>query len=93
MARRFGEIDFTIKHSPYPQLPLEVALVEASQSRRRSPPRSRPVLSGLSSIQFRSDRPPLGTSHVAARPGSLPSTIREMRRRSHPEPTTLNRRR
>ena len=29
LARRFGEIDFTIKHSPYPQLPLEVALVEA----------------------------------------------------------------
>jgi DNA polymerase-3 subunit gamma/tau len=29
-ARRFGEIDFTIKHSPYPQLPLEVALVEAT---------------------------------------------------------------
>jgi hypothetical protein len=28
-ARRFGEIDFTIKHAPYPQLPLEVALVEA----------------------------------------------------------------
>ena len=29
LARRFGEIDFTIKHAPYPQLPLEVALVEA----------------------------------------------------------------
>ena len=29
MARRFGEIDFSIKHAPYPQLPLEVALVEA----------------------------------------------------------------
>jgi DNA polymerase III subunit gamma/tau len=30
MARRFGEIDFSIKHAPYPQLPLEVALVEAT---------------------------------------------------------------
>jgi hypothetical protein len=30
LAHRFGEIDFTIKHSPYPQLPLEVALVEAA---------------------------------------------------------------
>src|SRR5215208_5123988 len=29
LARQFGEIDFTIKHAPYPQLPLEVALVEA----------------------------------------------------------------
>jgi DNA polymerase-3 subunit gamma/tau len=29
-ARRFSEIDFAIKHSPYPQLPLEVALVEAA---------------------------------------------------------------
>jgi DNA polymerase-3 subunit gamma/tau len=30
LARRFGEIDFNIKHAPYPQLPLEVALVEAT---------------------------------------------------------------
>jgi DNA polymerase-3 subunit gamma/tau len=30
LARRFGEIDFTIKHAPYPQLPLEIALVEAT---------------------------------------------------------------
>jgi DNA polymerase-3 subunit gamma/tau len=29
LARRFGEIDFAIKHAPYPQLPLEVAIVEA----------------------------------------------------------------
>jgi DNA polymerase-3 subunit gamma/tau len=29
LARRFGEIDFAIKHAPFPQLPLEVALVEA----------------------------------------------------------------
>ncbi len=30
IARRFGEIDFRIKHSPFPQLPLEVAIVEAT---------------------------------------------------------------
>ncbi len=29
-ARRFSEIDFSIKHSPFPQLPLEVAVVEAA---------------------------------------------------------------
>jgi DNA polymerase-3 subunit gamma/tau len=30
LARRFGEIDFSIKHAPFPQLPLEIALVEAA---------------------------------------------------------------
>ena len=30
LARRFGAIDFSIKHAPYPQLPLEIALVEAA---------------------------------------------------------------
>ncbi len=30
LALRFSEIDFSIKHSPYPQLPLEVAVVEAA---------------------------------------------------------------
>ena len=30
LARRFGEIDFSIKHAPFPQLPLEVALVEST---------------------------------------------------------------
>lgn len=28
MARRFSEIDFSIRHSPYPNLPLEIAIVE-----------------------------------------------------------------
>jgi DNA polymerase III gamma/tau subunit len=31
-ARRFSEIDFSIKHSPLPQLPLEVAVVEATSA-------------------------------------------------------------
>src|SRR5918995_1037783 len=44
LARRFGEIDFTIKHSPYPQLPLEVALVEAAATSALDPdPKSRPT--------------------------------------------------
>ncbi len=30
LARRFNDIDFSIKHSPYPQLPLEIALVEST---------------------------------------------------------------
>ncbi|HET7092350.1 MAG TPA: DNA polymerase III subunit gamma/tau, partial [Thermomicrobiales bacterium] len=29
LARRFSEIDYRIKHAPYGQLPLEIALVEA----------------------------------------------------------------
>jgi DNA polymerase-3 subunit gamma/tau len=32
LTRRFSEIDFSIKHSPLPQLPLEIALVEAATS-------------------------------------------------------------
>lgn len=28
VAQRFSDIDFTIKHSPFPQLPLEIAIVE-----------------------------------------------------------------
>ena len=29
LARQFGEIDFSIRHAPYPALPLEVAVVDA----------------------------------------------------------------
>ncbi|MFN8664016.1 MAG: DNA polymerase III subunit gamma/tau [Thermomicrobiales bacterium] len=31
-AQRFAEIDFNIKHSPFPQLPLEIAIVSATTS-------------------------------------------------------------
>ena len=31
-AQRFAEIDFNIKHSPFPQLPLEIAIVGATTS-------------------------------------------------------------
>jgi DNA polymerase-3 subunit gamma/tau len=40
MARRFGEIDFSIKHAPFPQLPLEVALVDAVAIAGTNPIRS-----------------------------------------------------
>ena len=42
LARRFGEIDFTIKHAPYPQLPLEVALVQAAAA--ATPDRVEPAI-------------------------------------------------
>ena len=95
LARRFGEIDFTIKHAPYPQLPLEVALVEAvaiatSESDPRPRSGERPV------EQSRSDL----AASTSARPTSLrdrvrsPSTIREMpapesSRTDHAEPATI----
>ena len=47
LARRFGEIDFSIKHSPLPQLPLEIAIVEsaapAEQAERPRPRQVEPV--------------------------------------------------
>src|SRR5215211_349091 len=95
LARRFGEIDFTIKHAPYPQLPLEVALVEAvaiatSESDPRPRSSERPV------EQSRSDL----AACTSARPTSLrdrvrsPSTIREMpapesARSDHAKPATI----
>ena len=47
LAKRFGEIDFTIKHAPFPQLPLEVAIVEstvvpATEESGEVPARGRP---------------------------------------------------
>ena len=40
LARRFGEIDFSIKHAPFPQLPLEVALVESAAAPALEPSRT-----------------------------------------------------
>src|SRR5215204_6000443 len=79
LARQFGEIDFTIKHAPYPQLPLEVALVEAVAT---AAPGSgeKSAASEQSAQKLRSD-PPASTS---TRPTSLrdrvrsPSAIREV---------------
>jgi DNA polymerase-3 subunit gamma/tau len=73
-ARRFGEIDFTMKHAPFPQLPLEIALVEATAQTGPSAP------SEASSQATRETPRP----EPAARPMSLrdrvraPSAIREL---------------
>ncbi len=40
LARRFGELDFSIRHAPYPALPLEVAVVEACLSDTAAPRRN-----------------------------------------------------
>jgi DNA polymerase-3 subunit gamma/tau len=95
LARRFGEIDFTIKHSPYPQLPLEVALVEAAAS---------PATESDSNSHGTERRAEQPTSDSAgsnsARPTSLrdrvrsTSSVREMPapdsvRSDHAEPATI----
>src|SRR5215204_3534012 len=54
MARRFGEIDFSIKHAPYPQLPLEVALVESAATAASDPTRSQ---AGERQIEHASSEP------------------------------------
>ncbi len=45
LARRFGDIDYKIKHSPYGQLPLEVALVEGILRGQRLPSTGTPARS------------------------------------------------
>jgi DNA polymerase III subunit gamma/tau len=71
LARRFGEIDFTIKHSPYPQLPLEVALVEAVAA-AASEPASKSVGAERSGEHPNSD----ATAATSARPTSLRDRVR-----------------
>ncbi len=89
LARRFGEIDFNIKHAPYPQLPLEVALVESAA------PRAQPT---LTEGQGHQDSEPATAS--VSRPTSLrdrvrgSSSIREVPpaqpvRSSRPEPLPI----
>jgi DNA polymerase-3 subunit gamma/tau len=60
LARRFSAIDFSIKHAPYPQLPLEVALVEAT-ARESSPEKAaapaRPASPAASQAPDPSPRP------------------------------------
>jgi DNA polymerase III subunit gamma/tau len=75
LARRFGEIDFTIKHSPYPQLPLEVALVEAAATSALDPdPKSRPT------------EPPVAesTPDAAASSRARPTSLRDRVRSASP---------
>src|SRR5918994_1705536 len=95
LARRFGEIDFAIKHAPYPQLPLEVALVEA-MAIVGSDPAARPH-NGDQAVE--PARPDAGAPSPP-RPTSLrdrvrtPSTIREVpapesARSDHAETATI----
>ena len=95
LARRFGEIDFSIKHAPYPQLPLEVALVEAVAIAAHEPD-ERSHAGERSAEHVRTD----ATASPAARPTSLrdrvrsPSSMRpvptpEPSRTDHAEPATI----
>jgi DNA polymerase-3 subunit gamma/tau len=63
LARRFHDIDFSIKHSPYPQLPLEIALVESA-----SPP---------ARIATEGTAPPAPTAVPAGETPTRPSSLRE----------------
>ncbi|MCC7024087.1 MAG: DNA polymerase III subunit gamma/tau [Thermomicrobiales bacterium] len=69
-ARRFGEIDFTIKHSPFPQLPLEIALVEATAAP------AEPATRG--------DETPPAPSSEPETPPRRPTSLRERVRGSSP---------
>jgi DNA polymerase-3 subunit gamma/tau len=66
-ARRFSEIDFSIKHSPLPQLPLEVAVVEATAI---------PTPTASSAIPERQDANP-SPEPAAQRPTLLRDRVRE----------------
>jgi len=63
LARRFGEIDAKIRHSPMPQLPLEVALVEGALRGMA------PGASARAATDRDASSAPLGTA-----PSSRPST-------------------
>jgi DNA polymerase-3 subunit gamma/tau len=99
LARRFNDIDFSIKHSPYPQLPLEIALVEST-----APPAHYPAadvaqpLSVLEPKVENSQRPSSLRERVRAgsplrapqtdsadRPSApVPAPVTPIRRESHP---------
>jgi len=75
LARRFGEIDFTIKHSPFSQLPLEVAIVEATAIV--------PAQLGASPESTVATNSQLPVVH-------RPSPLRDRIRRTAPEPDSPN---
>ena len=68
LARRFGELDFSIKHAPFPQLPLEIALVEST-----APPSGES--SGDSPMRERTAEE--AAPHVAAEVSSRPTSLRD----------------
>lgn len=67
LARRFSEIDFSIKHAPYPQLPLEVAVVEAV------------ALAAAESTGSQSNERPVGEARFdsTALPPAPPTSLRD----------------
>jgi DNA polymerase III subunit gamma/tau len=95
LARRFGEIDFTIKHSPYPQLPLEVALVEAaatatSESDPKAHSTERPVEQPVADAS--ASPPPRPTSlrdRVRSTASIREVPVPESTRPEHAEPATI----
>lgn len=83
LARLFGEIDFNIKHAPFPQLPLELAIVEATTAPADAP---------LAEPRHAAASEPV--SDATPRPTSLrdrvrnPAQPREAMRREAPAPVT-----
>ncbi|HEX2281164.1 MAG TPA: hypothetical protein VHG52_05310, partial [Thermomicrobiales bacterium] len=93
-ARRFGEIDFSIKHAPYPQLPLEVALVEAvalaSPESTSSQPDERPVVRTLSDSAAVTPTPPTSLRDRVRAPASIRDiSPREPARAGQSEPAPI----
>jgi DNA polymerase-3 subunit gamma/tau len=77
LARKFGEIDFAIKHSPYSHLPLEIALVEATLA----PPSGGASVTPETSLE----RPtPTPAAH-----STVPTPIRELREDDRSPSTAL----
>jgi DNA polymerase-3 subunit gamma/tau len=94
LARRFGEIDFTIKHSPYPQLPLEVALVEAvaipvAESDSNPRPVARPVEQPNLEPASTQTRPPSLRDRVRSAPSLREVPAPEPVRSDHAEPAAI----
>lgn len=60
LLRRFSEVDYRIRHSPYAHLPLEIALVESivTTSGRTAEARLAPPAAHLSEVPRRDDRNP-----------------------------------
>ncbi len=84
-AQRFAEIDFNIKHSPFPQLPLEIAIVSATTSpgTTAGSPDRRPAeqAPGRPTPRVRSSRASTGrdsasaASHIVAGPRAKPRNL------------------
>ncbi|MDQ3693577.1 MAG: DNA polymerase III subunit gamma/tau [Chloroflexota bacterium] len=84
LARRFGEIDFAIKHSPVSQLPLEVTLVEATLTARPPAELPMPAMPAPRSASAAS----LSTRETPVQPSSLTTSLRDRVRGSDtPHPT------